>query len=95
MDASDWNITLSIILTIMLIISEALGWADCKANAITQLYKCYHCASPPSPVIPARSSSLPRGEAGSQTSNDSQAYVRSEAWTYTSADRARPHELAR
>ncbi len=44
----------SIILTVLLIISELLGWAKCDANSITQLYKCLSCKPadpPPLPIV--------------------------------------------
>jgi hypothetical protein len=35
------------IISVMLIISEGLAWwPGCRANAITQLYKCIDCLSP-------------------------------------------------
>ncbi len=37
-----------IILAILLMISELLGWSKCDAKAITQLYRCLHC-QPPAP----------------------------------------------
>ena len=41
-----WYYISGSILAIMLIISEGLAWMPgCKANAITQLYKCIKCLS--------------------------------------------------
>lgn len=45
-----------IILCILLIVSEILGWSECEANSITQLYKyfhsCYHSPRTPTPSPP-------------------------------------------
>ena len=46
------SVTLNIVLTILLIISEVLGWSDCRANAITQLHRCLHCSIEEDPEIP-------------------------------------------
>ena len=41
-----WYYIAGATISVMLIISEALAWwPGCKANAITQLYKCIDCIS--------------------------------------------------
>jgi hypothetical protein len=43
---NDWYYISGSILSILLIISELLAWwPSCRANAITQLYKCVDCIS--------------------------------------------------
>ena len=39
-DASVVNLVLNVILALLLIISEMLGWSNCTPNAISQLFLC-------------------------------------------------------
>lgn len=53
-----WYYISGSVLAVMLIISEALAWMPrCKANAITQLYRCIDCINsnidrPKPPEVP-------------------------------------------
>jgi hypothetical protein len=53
MDAlNNTYIITSIVLSILLTISEVLGWAKCDANSITQLHRCITCAPPIKDILP-------------------------------------------